>query len=142
MAFKFRSTKCVLILAVILCIFPSNTAKQQAKKKHKFKSLKGILPFLEKKEQPIFHNRYLDWNLTNQLSAARYMLNLYKNLDTDDNSQAYNVSNVTATKQVEKADTIMGILNDGKLCLSVNMLIFAFVCVHANKQSSLDTTRY
>ncbi len=47
-----------------------------------------------------------------------------------------------ATKQVEKADTIMGILNDGKLCLSVNMLIFAFVCVRANKQSSLDTTRY
>ena len=117
MAYKFRLAECVVLLALIVFVFPNNIANQKIKGK-RFHNLKGILPFLEKKGKPMFNNRFLDWNLTSQLSAARYMLNLYKSIGTgEDNSQSFNVSNVTkTTKQV---DTIMGIQNDGKFRLSV-----------------------
>ena len=115
MGLVFRLTECVLLLVVILCVITNNTASKQLKKKQKFQSLKRILPFLQKKERPKFHNRYMDWNFTNEISAARYMLDLYKSLETtdnEDNSQTFNVTNVATTKQVQGADTIMGILND------------------------------
>ena len=138
-----RLAECVLVLLLILCVISNNTANPKSRKKHRFTSVKGILPFLDKKERPVFHTRVMDWNFTNELSAARYMLNLYKSLGLDDpNRDAYgadppnyqdnsrtsfnfnfNVSNVTTTKRVQGADTIMGILNDGKFCLSTNMFI-------------------
>ena len=145
MGLVFRSTECVLLLVVILCVISNNTASKQLKKKYKFQSLKGILPFLQKKARPMFHNRFMDWNFTNELSAARYMLDLYKSLETtdnEDNSQTFNVTNVATTTQVQGADTIMGILNDGRFCLSTNVFIFVVVCVNANKQKSLHNIRF
>lgn len=120
MGFEFRLTECVLVLIAIVCFFMNNPqclAGQQTKKKPKFHYIKGILPLL-KDGKPRYHDAVLDWNLTNQLSASRYMLNLYKSLNTvDDNSESFNVSNFTTTKSVQGADTIMGILNDGKFSL-------------------------
>ena len=133
MAFEFRLVECVLVFVLILCIFPDNIAKQQAKKKP-FQSLKGILPFIKKNERPMYHNRLLDWNLTSQLSAARYMLNMYENINTEDSSPGFNVSNFTSTKQVQGADTIMGILNDGEFCLGTGICLYLLFVSNANKQ--------
>ena len=81
------------------------------------KEFKQILRLLRNRSRPKLHGVLLDWNLTGQLSAPRYMLNLYNNLKNDsldDDSQAFNVTNVTTTKTVQGVDTIMGILNDSK----------------------------
>jgi hypothetical protein len=128
MGFEFRLCECVVLLLLIPCIFPVNSANKQQTRK-KFQSMEGILPFILNKGRPILHDRLLDWNFTNQLSVARYMMTLYKNLNTEDNSRGFqvNISNVTTTKLIQKVDTIMGIQNDGKLCLSVNCLYLS-VC--------------
>lgn len=113
MGFEFRLCECVVLLLLIPCIFPVNSANKQQTRK-KFQSMEGILPFILNKGRPILHDRLLDWNFTNQLSVARYMMTLYKNLNTEDNSRGFqvNISNVTTTKPIQKVDTIMGIQND------------------------------
>ena len=117
MVFEFRLVDSVVVLVLILCIVPDETLSQQANRKS-FQNVQSIRPFLSKKHQPMFHNRVLNRSLTSQFSAAQYMLNLYKSLDTidDDNSESFTISNVTSTKIVQGVDTIMAILNDGKIC--------------------------
>lgn len=124
MEFKFCLPRCALaVFFLTLCTLPDKrAAKQATKKQPKLTSLKGIMRFLDKKELP-----NLDWNLTRQLAAAQYMMHLYESVDfAEDNSQTFNVSNVTTTKPVQGVETIMGILNDGKLCLTLRMFIFIF----------------
>lgn len=132
MGLEFRLAESIVVFVLILCILPDNIANQQPRKKP-FQSLKGILPFIKKNERPMFHDRLLDWNLTSQLSAARYMKNMYDHVTTEveDSSPGFNVSNFTSTKT---ADTIMGILNDGELCLRRRICLYLLLVSNANKQ--------
>ena len=133
MGLEFRLAESIVVFVLILCILPDNIANQQSRKKP-FQSLKGILPFIKKNERPMFHDRLLDGNLTSQLSAARYMKKMYDQVTTEsveDNSAGFNVSNFTTTKT---ADTIMGILNDGKLCLRTRICLYLQLVFNANRQ--------
>ena len=115
------STHFAVTLVIILCAFPRGIANSQVKVNRPILSMNLVRPHLN-------DNNIFRMNFTNQLAAARYMMKLYKNLNedaTDDNSPGFNVSNITtANGRVEKVDTIMGILNDGKLCLHANVFIF------------------
>lgn len=124
MRLLFHWTPCILALAIICFVLEhrdSNAAKsrlRQAKQrqgqgqvKKAYTRVLGLL--WGHKNMPKWQRTILNWNLTDQLSGSQYMQNLYKNLSTDENnSQRFNVANVTTTKPVRGVDTIMGIQND------------------------------
>lgn len=113
MAFKspLEDSIVVLVCVFMLCCFADRTASQR--NNQPFSNLQRNMQFLAKKDRPTFHNRVMNRSLTSQFSAARYMLNLYRSLDTvdDRDSQSFNISGA-----ISGVDTIMGILNDGKTC--------------------------
>lgn len=134
MSWLFRTGSCILLLvAVFLANYQDCDAGKTKRKlgKHSrtsktqpIRPMKELLTRINQwkqsgsgKHTPKHFDGLFVVNLTDKLSAPRYMLNLYNNLknhSVEDNSLTFNVTNITTTKPVKDADTIMAILNDCK----------------------------
>ena len=120
-----RNNLSILVLGIFLLLLYSSctTAKRRrvlnlpSNKPH-FKQI--VVLMRQMQNMPEYHGRFFDSNLTATLAASRYMIKLYNDLKTNSvEDDSFNVTKLTATnKTVGGADTIMGILNDGKrICL-------------------------